>query len=576
MYIEFVPNRRSRPAVLLREGWREGAKVRKRTLANLTDWPAQKIEALRRLLKNEPLMAPDDVFEVERSLPHGHVEAVVGTMRKLGLDKILSARQCRERDLIVAMIAERLLAPRSKLGTIRMWHNTTLPEELGVEDASEDDLYEAMDWLLARQARIEKKLASRHLHDGVQVLYDVSTSYYEGSTCPLARFGHDRDKKKGKPIIVYGVLTDVDGRPIAVQVYPGNTGDPSTVPDQAQKLRDRFGLQQLVLVGDRGMLTQTQINTLKAHPGLNWISALRSPAIRKLVDEGSLQTSLFDERNLAEITSSEFPGERLMACYNPLLAQERARKRQELLKATDSELQRINREIARRTRTPLSDGDIGRKVGRVLNRFKVAKHFKVTIADGTLSFCRREDTVRRETELDGIYVIRTNEPANRLSAEDAVRSYKNLAHVERAFRCLKGIDLRIRPIHHHLERRVRAHIFLCTLAYYVEWHMRRALAPLLFHDEELDDLRRTRDAVLPARPSASAVQKKKTRTTPDGMPLHSFDTLLADLATRVRDRCRLRNDPNGASFLKVTRMTPLQQHAMTLLGLFPGARQKTA
>ena len=575
MYIEVVPNRRSRPAVLLREGWREGRKVRKRTLANLTDWPADQVEALRRVLKNEPLMAPDDVFEVERSLPHGHVEAVVGTIGKLGLDKVLCARRCRKRDLVVAMIAERLLAPRSKLGTIRMWHNTTLPEELGVEDANEDDLYEAMDWLLARQARIEKRLAARHLRDGVQVLYDVSTSYYEGSRCSLARFGHDRDGKKGKPIIVYGVLTDVEGRPIAVEAYPGNTGDPTTVPDQAHKLRDRFGLQRLVLVGDRGMLTQTQINTLKTHPGLSWISALRSPAIRKLVDEGSLQPSLFDERNLAEIASSAFPGERLMVCYNPLLAQERARKRQELLEATDSELQRISREIARRTRTPLSDGDIGRKVGRVLNRFKVAKHFKVTIANGRLSFRRREDSIVRETELDGIYVIRTNEPADRLCAEDAVRSYKNLAHVERAFRCLKGIDLRIRPIHHHLDRRVRAHIFLCTLAYYVEWHMRRALAPLLFHDEELADIRRTRDPVLPAQPSASALQKKKTRTTADGMPLHSFDTLLADLATRVRDRCRLSTDPNGAPFSKLTRLTPLQHKAMTLLGLFPVTQQKS-
>jgi transposase len=571
MYIETVPNRNSRPAILLREGWREGARVRKRTLANLTDWPPAKVDALRRVLKNEPLVSPQAVFEIERSLPHGHVELLLGMMRRVGLDRLISPTRCRERDLVLALIVERLLHPASKLASVRLWHSTTLAEELEVADADVDEAYEAMDWLLERQARIEAKLAQRHLEDGAQVLYDVSSSYYEGHTCPLMRLGNDRDGKRGKPIVVYGLLADVEGRPVALEVYPGNTGDPSTLPDQVDKLRDRFGLERVVLIGDRGMLTKTQIEHLKDYPGLGWISALRSEAIRQLVDSEVLQLSLFDERNLAELTSPAFPGERLMACFNPRLAEERRGKRESLLKATEKDLDRIVREVARRTKTPLSAGEIGKKVGRVLNRFKVAKHFETTIDHGRFHYARREGTLRREAELDGIYVIRTSEPPERLSAEDTVRSYKNLARVEYAFRCLKGVDLLVRPIRHRDELRVKAHIFLCMLAYYLQWHLRKALAPLLFEDEELDVDRKHRDPVLPAKPSPSAQRKKLERHSDDGLPVHSFETLLAELATRSRHRCRLTSDPNSPAFEQITQRTPLQQRAFELVTAFPVA-----
>jgi len=391
MYVEIVPNRNSRPAILLREGWREGKKVCKRTLANLTDWPARKVELLRRLLKDEPLVAPSEAFAIERSLPHGHVEAVLETIRRSGLDRLIGAKRSRERDLVVAMIAERLVFPCSKLATTRMWHTTTLAEQLEVADADEDALYAAMDWLLARQGQIEKKLAARHLLDGSLVLYDLTSSYYEGRTCPLARFGHNRDRKKGKLIIVYGLLTDDAGRPVAAEVYPGNTGDPSTVPNQVDKLRKHFGLRRVVLVGDRGMLTQTQIDKLKDYPGLGWISALRSCAIRKLVNGGSLQMSLFDERNLAEINSPEFLDERLVACYNPILAEERREKREKLLAATEKGLEKIAKEVARRTKTPLGKAEIGKKVGKAINRYKVGKPFEVMIGDGAFSFSRKEE-----------------------------------------------------------------------------------------------------------------------------------------------------------------------------------------
>lgn len=572
MYIEIVPNRNSRPAVLLREGWREGKKVYKRTLANLTDWSPARIEALRRVLKNEPVLSPQELFVTERSLPHGHVQAVLDTIKRLELDTLIAPKRSRERDLVLAMIAERLIHPCSKLATTRLWHTTTLAEELNVSEATEDDLYEAMDWLLERQGRIEQKLAARHLAEGAQVFYDVSSSYYEGRTCPLMRLGHDRDGKRGLPIVVYGALTDAHGRPIALQVYPGNTGDPKTVPDQVDKLRERFGLQQVVLVGDRGMLTQTQIDKLKQYPGLGWISALRSSAIRQLVQGGALQLSLFDQKNLAEISSPEFPGERLVACYNPLLAAERARKRQDLLKATEGALDKIVREVARRTKTPLSAAEIGKKVGAVANHYKVGKHFELTIQDGGFRYARREQDIERETQLDGIYVIRTSEPHSRLSAEDTVRSYKNLAQVERAFRCLKDIDLLVRPIRHRDEQRVRAHLFLCMLAYYVQWHMRRALAPLLFEDEELVQDRKSRDPVAPAKPSASAKKKKATRVTSDGLPIHSFDTLLAALGTRCRNWSRVKSDPNSAPFSHLTEPTPLQQRAYDLLRVLPVVR----
>ena len=567
MYIERVPNRNSRPALLLREAWREGKTVRKRTVANLTDWPAAKVEALRRVLRGEGLAAPAPLFTVERALPHGHVEALLGTIRRLGLDTLLAAKRCRERDLVLALLVERLLHPCSKLATTRLWATTTLAEELAVGDATADEVYAAMDWLEARQTRIEQKLAHRHLGDGARVFYDVSSSFYEGHTCPLAQFGHDRDGKHGLPVIVYGVLTDAAGRPVAIEVYPGNTGDPTTVPEQVEKLRGRFGLSRVVLVGDRGMLTETQLDTLRQFPGVGWISALRGPAIRALVEQGSLQLSLFDTTHLAELTAPEYPGERLVACFNPLLADERRRKREALLAATEHAFQAIARDVARRRKTPLTAAEIGVKVGRVRNRFKVGKHFAFTIADGVFRWVRQEDAIRREAALDGLYVIRTSEPAAQLSAADTVRTYKTLAQVERVFRCLKGIGLRVRPIYHRIAPRVRAHFFLCLLAYYVEWHLRETLRPLLFEDEQLPQDRLTRDPVAPAQPSAAVKRKKAQRTTADGLPVHSFDTLLAALGTRCRTTCRMTADPAAPRIQQLTEPTPFHSRVRELLQL---------
>jgi hypothetical protein len=448
MYIDVIPNRNSRSAILLRVGKREGKKIRKRTIANLTHWPAHKVGALRRLLKGEPQVQPTDVFVVEKTIAHGHVEAIVGTIKKIGLDTVIASKPCRECDLVVAMIAEQLIHPCSKLGSLRIWPTTTLPEELGVTDADEDDLYEAMDWLFERQHRIEKKLGRKHLSEGTQVLYDVTSSYYEGRTCPLTRFGNNRDGKKDKMIIVYGVLSDVEGRPIALEVYPGNTSDSTTVPEQVEKLRERFHFKHIVLVGDRGMLTQAQIDKLKQYPGLGWISALRFEAVRKLADQGSLQLSLFDHKNLAEIRSLNFPEERLIACYNPLLVDQRRRKRRELLESTEKDLEKIARQVARRTKKPMDKADIGQKVGKVINRYKVGKHFDLRIDDGLFRYRRNQESIKRESDLDGIYVIRTSEPSERLSAEDTVRSYKNLTVIERLFRSLKGIEILVRPIRH--------------------------------------------------------------------------------------------------------------------------------
>lgn len=569
MYIEAVPNRGSRPALLLREGRRQGKKIVKRTLLNLTDWPTDRIQALRWILADRPVAPIDELFVIERSLPHGHVDAILRTIRHLGLDTVIASKPCRERDLILALIVERLIHPCSKLASTRLWQTTSLAEELHVEEADVNEAYRALDWLLARQERIEAKLAKRHLTEGSLVLYDVSSSSYEGRTCPLAQYGHNRDGEKDLPCIVYGLLTDEEGRPVAVQVYPGNTGDPKTVPDQVTRLRERFGLDHLVLVGDRGMLTEVQINALRAHPGLGWISALRSRAIRELVEGHVLQMSLFDERNLAEIRSPEFPGERLVACFNPMLADERRRKREDLLKATEKALQKIAEAVSRRTKTPLSADQIGLKVGRVIQRWKMAKHFEWTIGNGAFTWNRNTEGIAREEALDGIYVIRTSEPAERLAPEEVVRSYKRLTQVERAFRSLKGIDLQLRPIHHRLPDRVRAHVFLCMLAYYVERHMRRSLAPLLFEDEELPQVRATRDAVKPAKVSASAKEKKLTRQTPDGFDVHSFQTLLEALGTRCRNRCRFRGDGTPTAAIQVTEATPLQTKALALLGLAP-------
>lgn len=552
---------------LLRRSVRVGRQVKHENLGNLSHLPAPLIDIIRRSLAGESFVAAAETFLIERSRPHGHVEAVLGTLRRLGLDRLIASRRSRQRDLVVALVVERLLAPCSKLATARLWQHSTLARQLGVEDADENELYEALDWLLPRQRRIEAKLARQHLQQGATVLYDVSSSYYEGQHCPLALFGHSRDGKRGKPIIVYGVLCDRAGRPLAVDVYPGNTGDPTTLPDQVDKLRRRFGLSRVVLVGDRGLLTQTQIDHLKQHPGLGWISALRSGSIRDLLDGGHLQLSLFDEKNLAEIRSPDYPDERLVACYNPLLAAERRRKREELLAATEKQLERIAAEVKRRTRTPLTAEQIGLKVGRVLNRYKVGKHFETKIAEGVFQWSRRRESIQREAELDGLYVIRTSEQKQSLSAAETVRSYKSLAQVERAFRCLKGVDLRVRPIFHRTPERVRAHIFLCLLAYYVEWHMRRALAPLLFEDEQLEAERTRRDAVAPAQPSAAVKKKKASRRSAEGLPLHSFKTLLDALATRCQNTCRVAGSAPSARFEQLTAATPLQQRAFELLGL---------
>jgi len=573
MYIDVVPNRNSPPAVLLREAWRKGRKTCKRTLANLSDWPKEKIETFRRLLRDEPLVSPLDLFATQKTLPHGHVQAVREMIAKLELDRLISAQHCRERDLVVAMIVQRLIAPCSKLATTRRWHTTTLADELGVAEATENDLYEAMDWLLERQERIEKKLAARHLSEGGLVLYDVSSSFYEGRTCPLAQFGHDRDGKNGLPIIVYGVMTNGEGCPVAVSVYAGNTGDPSTVADQIKQLREKFGLQRVVMVGDRGMLTQPQIDKLKQLPGLGWITALTSTAIRGLVEQGALQLSLLDQKNLAEITAPDYPGERLMVCHNPVLEEQRRRKREALLQATEKSLEKISKEVARRKKKPFTAAEIGVKVGKVLGRYKMGKHFACNIGEGNLAWSRRAESITQEGKLDGIYVLRTSEPEERLSAEDTVRSYKSLAEVERAFRCLKGIDLLVRPIRHRTEDRVPAHIFLCMLAYYVEWHLRRAWAPLLFEDEERWEGRKRRDPILPAKPSESAQRKKRSQETADGLPVHSFETLMEDLASRARVTYALKPlkaaENTKLKFQQVPEPTSVQARAYELIRMFP-------
>jgi transposase len=570
MYIESVPNRNSKPAILLRESYREGNKVLKRTLANLTKWPKPLVDNLKILIKNkDAIVADKSNFIVEQSLPHGHVEAVLGTIRKLNLDKIISSTPCRELDLVLAMIAERLIHPCSKLATTRLWHTTTLATELAVADACVDELYDAMDWLLDRQSHIEQKLAANHLLENSLVLYDISSSYYEGRSCPLVQFGHNRDNKQGLPIIVYGVLTDGDGRPISIDVYPGNTADPTTVADQVDKVRNRFKLSQIVLVGDRGLLPQTQIDKLKDYPGMGWISALKSSVIKKLVEQQQLQLSLFDQQNIAEIESPDYPGERLIACYNPLLAEERKQKRLALLAATEKELTRILKQIERRTKTPLTESEIGLKVGKILNKYNMAKHFQIIIKHNYLKWQRNEQNINNEQMLDGIYVIRTSESSQKISAEDTVRSYKNLSLVERAFRCLKGIDVLIRPIRHHTEDHVRAHIFICMLAYYIEWHIRKALTPILFHDEQLDLNKKISNPVTPAPTSTSVKIKKITKKTAEQLPVHSLETIMQELGTKCRNRCRFNFIEGSPSFCTYTEVNPVQKKAFQLLDLYP-------
>jgi hypothetical protein len=561
-------NGREYVSYLLRRNYRDGATVRHETLGNISHLPPRLIDVVRRGLAGEEFLSTREAMQTTRSLPHGQVEAVLGTIRRLGLDSIIASRRCRERDLVLAMIAGRLLCACSKLASARTWRSTTLAEELGVEDATADELYAALDWLLARKKRIEKKLASRHLREGGVALYDVSSSYYEGHHCPLAQFGYSRDGKRGLPVIVYGVMTDRDGRPIGVDVYKGNMGDPSTVPGAVEKLRTQFGLERVVLVGDRGLLVSTRIETLKQYPGLGWISALRSEAIRSLVKEGSLKRSLVDEtRQLAEITSPLYVGERLVVCFNPALALERGRKREELLAVTQAALEKLETDVARRRKTTLSEKAIALRVGRLLERSKVAKHFECEIEAGRFSWRRNAEAITREAEMDGIYILRTSEPASVFASADVVRTYKGLAEVERAFRSLKGVELLIRPIYHWTEAHVRAHIFLCLLSYYVQWEMKRALAPLLYADEEKGKEREGRNPVAPARPSASARRKKRDHVREDGLELHSFRTLMGELATRCRTTYVVGSGEEAQTFQQVTQLTQLQAEAFRLLGL---------
>ena len=556
-------------SILLRRTYREDGKVKHETLGNLSHLPPETIDLIRRSLRGEAMMGSNEAFEVVRSRPHGHVAAVLGTIHRLRLPQLIAPKGCRERDLVEAMIAARIVEPSSKLALARGLNAETLESslagQLGLESASEDELYAAMDWLLPRQASIEQALATQHLEDGTLALYDLTSTYFEGRKCPLAKLGHNRDGKKGKLQIVFGLLTNGEGCPVAVEVFPGNTGDPLTVPAQVEKLRKRFGLSQVVLVGDRGMLTSARIReNLSTAEGLGWITALRAPAIQGLVNSGALQLSLFDEKDLAEISSPDFPGERLIACRNPLLAQERARKRRELLAGTGELLAKIEA-ATRRARNPLHGREaIAMKVGAALAKYKVGKHYRHTITDASFRFERDEESIAREAALDGIYVIRTSMPAKAMPAQAAVYCYKRLAWAERAFRSLKTVDLNVRPIGHHKEERVKAHVLLCTLAYYVEWHMRRALAPLLFDDDDRAGGEALRASVVaPAQPSPSAEAKANTLRTANDEPVHSFQTLLRDLRTIAANHIRLKTA--NAEFIRITNPTSLQRRALDLL-----------
>lgn len=563
MHIDVVPNRGARPAYLLRESYREGTRVHKRTLANLSSLSDAQILAIRAVLRGEQLGPGAERFEAIASRPHGHVQAVRVAMRRLGFEGLLAARPSRQRDLVSAMVAARVLAPHTKLATTRWWHSTTLAAEFDVADATEDELYAAMDWLLARQAGIEKKLARRHLRVGGLVLYDLSSSYFEGSGCPLARIGHNRDGKKNKLQVNYGLVSAPGGCPVAISVYDGNTADASTLLPQVQRLRADFGIDTLVIVGDRGMISQKAIDELRGLQGVGWITALKSAQIRLLVDQGNLQLGLFDQRNLVELTHPDFPGERLVACRNPHLAALRAHKRQELLQATIAELDKVRAMVERKRLRGVDQ--IGVRVGRVVNKYKVAKHFELTIEAQCFAFHVRDDEVAKEAALDGIYIVRTPVAATTMDAPQVVRSYKSLSDVERAFRCLKTVDLKVRPIHHRLADRVRSHIFLCMLAYYVEWHMRAAWRSLLFADED-QPAKAQRDPVAPAARSASAAHKALTRTLTDGTAVHSFRTLLDELSTIVRNTCCTPGaESHAATFQIVTTPNTKQKHALELL-----------
>lgn len=573
MYVERIPNRNSPPAILLRESYRDGNKFKRRTLANLSDWPAAKIEALRRVLRDEAVAPTDEnAFTLLRSLPHGHVAAALGALRKIGLDKILSqggVQPRREVALCIAMLVARLINPASKLATARCLTEETatssLGQVLGLGPVDEQELYEALDWLVGQQQRIERALARRHLKHGTLVLYDVTSTYFEGRTCPLAKRGYNRDGKRHKLQIVFGLMCTSQGCPVAVEVFEGNVGDPSTLASQIEKVKQRFGIEHIVLVGDRGMITEARINETVKPAGLNFITALRAPAIHSLAQAGTIQLSLFDERDLAEVSSPDYPNERLIVCRNPLLADERSRKRRELLDATEEDLLEIQARV-RRAKRPLRGKDkIGLAVGPVLNHYKVGKHFEVKITDADLTFERKTEQINSEALLDGIYVLRTDVKPALLDAAATVGAYKNLATVERAFRSLKTIDLEVRPIHHRLAQRVRAHVLLCMLAYYVEWHMRQALKPILFddHDRAAAEAART-SIVAKAERSRAGQRKVATKRTEDGLPVHSFRSLLADLATVTRNTMAV-SKVKDAIFVLYPKLTSAQQRAFEIL-----------
>ena len=575
MYVTEIPNRNSPPAILLRESYRENGRVRTRTIANISHLRPAQIDALRTSLSgavSPPRLSLPHSFLIERSRPHGHVAAVLGSLRKLHVPAIVDPHSSRQRDLVAAMISARILDPASKLATARGLHSDTLHSSLGeslsLDAADETELYAAMDWLLARQPRIERELAKRQLQDGAMVLYDLTSTYFEGRHCPLAKLGHSRDDKSGTPQIVFGLLTNALGCPVAVEVFEGNTSDPKTVAQQVDKLRLRFGLQKVILVGDRGMITSARIREdLPASHGIEWISALRATQIQKLARDGQLQMSLFDNTDMAEIAHPDFPGERLVACFNPLLAEQRARKRPELLAATEKQLEKIAAATKRARRPLRGKQNIGVRAGKILNRYKMGKHFELRIEEDSFHYKRKEANIEREQSLDGIYVIRTSVKADALSGEQVVASYKSLSGVERAFRSLKTVDLHVRPIHHRLPDRVRAHILLCMLAYYVEWHMRQLLAPLLFDDHDKPQARIIRASVVaPAQRSAAALRKAATQKTNDGFPVHSFQTLLGDMATIAKNRIQP-TDRKIPAFDMLTTPTALQQRALQLLGV---------
>ena len=548
---------------LLRRSYRDGDKVKNETLGNLSHLPMPVIELIRRSLRGETFVPVTDAFEITRSRPHGHVQAVITAMQRLGFASLVFSKASRHRDLVLAMVAARILAPATKLATTRWWHTSTLAEEFGVSDADEDDLYAAMDWLVERQNTIQKKLAARHLSEGAPVLYDLSSSYFEGTTCPLARRGYSRDHRRDKPQVNYGLLTDAQGCPVAISVHQGNTSDSLTFLPTVEQLRKDFGIERMIMIGDRGMISNKAIKAMRKSDGIDWITALKSVSIRSLINQEHLQLDLFDASNLLEFSSPDYPDERLVACRNPQRARLRAHKREELLCATERNLEKIRSQVqAGKLR---GKDKIGVKVGKAINQYKIAKHIDLDIGERTFSFARNAQSIANEAALDGLYIIRTSVSATQMDSAGCVRHYKLLANVERAFRSFKGIDLKVRPIHHRLENRVRAHLFLCMLAYYVEWHLREAWRELMFADTD-QQAKATRDPVAPAKRSTATLRKVSTRTLDDETPAHSFATLLAELSTIVRNTCRFPNNGDLTSTFNIlTTQNAKQRHAFELL-----------